>query len=85
MSRFFYSNRVFDSVSDAESNGIKILKRLLGNPILENLIYLVNLPSNITGKFVIDSGNTNMRERFLVEVRLIAFYNLPVILVQVLK
>ena len=62
-------NRLFDSVSDAESHDIKILTRFPGKPILEILIKNRNCV-----------GSTNMRRRFLMKVRLIAIHNCPVIL-----
>ena len=62
-------NRLFDSVSDAESHDIKILIGFPGNPILEILIKNRNCV-----------GSTNMRRCFLMKVRLIAIYICPVIL-----
>ena len=62
-------NRLFDSVSDAESHDIKILTRFPGNPILEILIKNRNCV-----------GSINMRRRFFVKVCLIAIHNFTVIL-----
>ena len=69
MDIFRSPNRECDSVSDAESNGIKILTRFLGNPTLEILI-----------KFHNCVGSTNMRGRFLMKVGLFPIHNCPVIL-----
>jgi len=62
-------NRLFDSVSDAESHDIKILTGFPGNPILEILIKNRNCV-----------GSTNMRRCFLMKVCLIAIHNFRVIL-----
>ena len=69
MDIFCGSNRLFDSVSDAESRDIKILTGFPGNPILEILIK--------NRKCV---GSTNMRRCFLMKVCPIAIHNLTVIL-----
>ena len=57
MDIFRSQNRLFDSVSDAESHDIKILPRFPGNPTLEILIKIHNCV-----------GSTNMRGRFLMKV-----------------
>ena len=62
-------NRLFDSVSDAESHDIKILARFPGNPTLEILIKIHNCV-----------GSTNMRGRFLMKVWPFPIHNCPVIL-----
>ena len=69
MDIFRSPNRLFDSVSDAESRDIKILTGFPGNPILEILIKNRNCV-----------GSTNMRGCFPIKVRLIAIYICPVIL-----
>ena len=66
---FRSQNRSLDSVSDAESHGMKILARFPGNPTLEILIKIHNCV-----------GSTNMRGRFLMKVRLFPIHNCPVIL-----
>ena len=68
MDIFRRSNRLFDSVSDAESHDIKILTRFPGSPILEILMKNRNCV-----------GSTNMRRRFLKKVCLIAIHNCSVI------
>ena len=62
-------NRLFDSVSDAESHDIKILARFPGNPTLEILIKNRNCV-----------GNTNMRRCYLLKICLIAIHNFTAIL-----
>ena len=69
MDIFRDSNRLFDSVSDAESHDIKILTGFPGNPILEILIKNCNCV-----------GSTNMRGRFSMKVYIFTIYNCPVIL-----
>ena len=54
---FRNQNRTLDSVSDAESNGVKLLARFPGNTTLEILIKIHNCV-----------GSTNMRGRFLMKV-----------------
>ena len=61
---FRSSNRLFDSVSDAESHDIKILTGFPGNPILEILMKNRNCV-----------GSTNMRGFFLMKVCLAAIDN----------
>ena len=61
-------NTLFNSVSDAESNDIKILTGFPGSPILEILIKNLNCV-----------GGTNMRRRFLKKLSLIAIHNCPMI------
>ena len=56
MDIFRGSNRLFDSVSDAESHDMKILTRSPGNLILEILIKNRNCV-----------GSTNMRRCFLMK------------------
>ena len=62
-------NRLFDSVSDAESHDIKILTGFPGNLIIEILI---------KNRYCV--GCTNMRRQFILKVCPIAIYNLTVIL-----
>ena len=69
MDIFCSSNRLFDSIGDAESHDIKILTGFPGNLILEILIKNRNCV-----------GSTNMRRCFLMKVCLIAIHNLTVIL-----
>ena len=69
MDIFRRPNRLFDSVSDAESHDIKILTEFPGNPILEILIKNRNCV-----------GSTNTRRCFVMKVFLIAIHNLTVIL-----
>ena len=69
MDIFRSSNRLSDSVSDAESHDIKILSLFPGNPSLQILI-----------KNFKCVGGTNMRGCFHMKVYLIAIYNRPVIL-----
>ena len=69
MEIFRSPNRFSQSVRDAESQGIKILTRFPGNPILEILIKNRNCV-----------GSTNMRRWFLMKVCLIAIYICPMIL-----
>ena len=47
MEIFWYSNRLFDSISEAESHDIKILNRFPGNPILEILMKNLNCVGSI--------------------------------------
>ena len=69
MDIFRSQNRELDSVSDAESHGMKILARFPGNPTLEILIKIHNCV-----------GSTNMRGRFLMKVCRFPLHNCPVIL-----
>ena len=69
MDIFRGSNRLFDSVSDAESHDIEILIGFPGNLILQILM-----------KNLYCVGGTNMRRCFLMKVCLIAIHNLTVIL-----
>ena len=69
MDIFRGSDRLFDSVRDAESHDIKILTGFPWNLILE-----------ISIKNHSCVGSTNMRRCFLMKVFLIAIYNLTVIL-----
>ena len=69
MDIFRGSNRLFDSVSDAESHDIKILAGFPGNLILEILIKNRNCV-----------GSTNMRRCSLMKFCLIAIHNFTVIL-----
>ena len=69
MDIFRSPNRLFDSVSDAESDDIKILTGFPGNPILEILMKNRNCV-----------GSSNMPGCFLVKVYLIAIHNLTSIL-----
>ena len=69
MDIFRSSNRLFDSVSDAESHDIKILSGFPGIMILEILIKNLNCV-----------GSTNMRRCCLMKVCLIAVPNFTVIL-----
>ena len=69
MNIFRGPNRLFDSVSDAESHDIKILTGYPGNLILEILIKNRNCV-----------GSTNTRRCFLMKVCLITIHNLTVIL-----
>ena len=62
-------NRLFDSVSDAESHDIKILTEFHGNSILE---------ISIKNRKCV--GSTNMRGCFHMKVCPIAIHNLTVIL-----
>ena len=69
MDIFGSPNRLFDSVSDAEYQDIKILAGFSENPILE--IWMKNRNS---------VGRTYMRRCFSMKVCLIAIHNCPVIL-----
>ena len=69
MNIFRGPNRLFDSVSDAESHDIKFLTRFPGNPFLEIMI-----------KFCNCVGSTNMRGWFFTKICLNAIYSCPMIL-----
>ena len=64
----WYSNRNSHSISDAKSDGIKILTWFLVNPILETLIKIRHCV-----------GSTYMRGRFLIKLSIVTILNCPVI------